>query len=228
MSRARRAAVARPLAAQSHRPGRVRASRTRCRSVRFSSPTEQSFAAQDDVRRGVRQVDAAVLRRRRPGRVCRAASSSSSASSRFKKTGQRAFVNNGQTFPLGIPLTATITPIEFSAGYRFGACSMSALHSLCGGGIGRYSYRGRVGLRGGRRQRGRPSRRAIWPSAAWRFRVHQAGSASPWTRNTPTSPASSGRAACRRRPARRTWAASPRVQGPRRPLIAIGAMIEEG
>ena len=29
---------------------------------------------------------------------------------RFKKTGQRAFVNNGQAYPLVIPLTATITP----------------------------------------------------------------------------------------------------------------------
>jgi hypothetical protein len=39
--------------------------------------------------------------------------------SRFKKTGQRAFLNNGQVFGLGIPLTATITPFEITAGYRF-------------------------------------------------------------------------------------------------------------
>ena len=39
--------------------------------------------------------------------------------SRFRKTGQRAFVNNGQAFPLGIPLTATIKPVEVTAGYRF-------------------------------------------------------------------------------------------------------------
>src|SRR5262245_12432122 len=38
---------------------------------------------------------------------------------RFKKTGQRAFLNNGQVFGLGIPLTATITPFEITAGYRF-------------------------------------------------------------------------------------------------------------
>src|SRR6185503_9593969 len=61
--------------------------------------------------------------------------------SRFKKTGQRAFVNNGQTFPLGIPLTATITPLELSAGYRFGASGSSRFIPYAGAGIGRYAYR---------------------------------------------------------------------------------------
>src|SRR5205085_4424298 len=41
------------------------------------------------------------------------------SASRFKKTGQRAFINNGQTFRLGIPLTATLTPFEVTGGYRF-------------------------------------------------------------------------------------------------------------
>ncbi len=41
------------------------------------------------------------------------------SASRFRKTGQRAFVFNGQAFPLGIPLTATITPFEVTGGYRF-------------------------------------------------------------------------------------------------------------
>jgi len=59
---------------------------------------------------------------------------------RFKKTGQRAFVSNGQTFPLGIPLTATITPIEFSAGWRFGARSWKVI-PYAAGGIGRYNYK---------------------------------------------------------------------------------------
>jgi outer membrane protein W len=58
---------------------------------------------------------------------------------RFKKTGQRAFINNGQAFPLGIPLTATVTPIEFSAGYRFGA-SRWRLIPYAAAGIGRYNY----------------------------------------------------------------------------------------
>lgn len=39
--------------------------------------------------------------------------------SRFRKTGQRAFFGNGQAFPLGIPLTATLTPFEMTGGYRF-------------------------------------------------------------------------------------------------------------
>jgi opacity protein-like surface antigen len=59
--------------------------------------------------------------------------------SRFKKTGQRAFINNGQTFQLGIPLTATITPLELSAGYRF--FSSSRFVPYAGAGVGRYGYR---------------------------------------------------------------------------------------
>jgi hypothetical protein len=39
--------------------------------------------------------------------------------SRFKKTGQQAFLHNGEVFQLGIPMTATITPFEITAGYRF-------------------------------------------------------------------------------------------------------------
>jgi hypothetical protein len=58
---------------------------------------------------------------------------------RFKKTGQRAFVNNGQAYPLGIPLTAAITPVEFSAGYRFFA-KTSRVIPYAAGGIGRYAY----------------------------------------------------------------------------------------
>ena len=37
---------------------------------------------------------------------------------RFKKTGERAFVTNGIVSSLGIPLTVTITPITFVGGYR--------------------------------------------------------------------------------------------------------------
>jgi hypothetical protein len=59
--------------------------------------------------------------------------------SRFKKTGQRAFINNGQVYPLGIPLTATVTPIEFSFGYRFGASKWKVI-PYAAGGIGRYNY----------------------------------------------------------------------------------------
>lgn len=38
--------------------------------------------------------------------------------SRVSKSGERAFVNNGQVFQLGIPLKATLTPVDFMAGYR--------------------------------------------------------------------------------------------------------------
>ncbi|MEO8258687.1 MAG: outer membrane beta-barrel protein [Acidobacteriota bacterium] len=60
------------------------------------------------------------------------------SASRFENTGQRAFVFNGQSFPLGIPLTARITPLEFSAGYRFR--TSSRLIPYAAAGIGRYAY----------------------------------------------------------------------------------------
>jgi hypothetical protein len=41
------------------------------------------------------------------------------SASRFQQTGQRAFISNGESFRLGVPLTATITPLEATAGYRF-------------------------------------------------------------------------------------------------------------
>jgi Outer membrane protein beta-barrel domain len=58
--------------------------------------------------------------------------------SRFKRTGQRAFVNNGTTFPTGIALTASVTPLEFSAGYRF--MKGSRIRPYAGGGVGIYRY----------------------------------------------------------------------------------------
>ena len=38
---------------------------------------------------------------------------------RFKADGERVFVYNSQVYPLGIPLSVTMTPIEFSGGYKF-------------------------------------------------------------------------------------------------------------
>jgi outer membrane protein W len=61
--------------------------------------------------------------------------------SRFSKSGQRAFVSNGQTFQVGIPLTATITPVEVSAGYRFGASGSRWLIPYVAAGVGRYAYK---------------------------------------------------------------------------------------
>ncbi len=39
--------------------------------------------------------------------------------SRYQEDGQRAFLSHGISYPLGIPMTVTITPIEITAGYRF-------------------------------------------------------------------------------------------------------------
>jgi hypothetical protein len=58
--------------------------------------------------------------------------------SRFKKTGQRAFFSGGQAFGLGIPLTATLTPIELTAGGRFRLTPR--LFPYVGAGVGSYGY----------------------------------------------------------------------------------------
>ena len=54
--------------------------------------------------------------------------------SRFKKDGERVFVDNGQVFELGITNTVTITPFEISAGYRFGR-SRNTVRPYAGGGV---------------------------------------------------------------------------------------------
>jgi hypothetical protein len=58
--------------------------------------------------------------------------------SRFKKTGEHAFFFEGDGFGLGTPLTVTITPIEFTAGFRFSPDSRVVPY--VGGGIGSYGY----------------------------------------------------------------------------------------
>jgi len=72
--------------------------------------------------------------------------------SRFKKTGELAFYNNGDVFRLGIPMTVTITPFELTAGYRFHrrqrrlpssntrATVPSRFIPYVGGGFGLYRY----------------------------------------------------------------------------------------
>ncbi|MGE5243357.1 MAG: outer membrane beta-barrel protein [Betaproteobacteria bacterium] len=63
------------------------------------------------------------------------------AVSRFRKTGQRAFIFNGQTFRLGIPMTVTMTPIEATIGYRFHPENLAWLVPYAGAGVGSYGYR---------------------------------------------------------------------------------------
>ena len=68
------------------------------------------------------------------------------AISRMTKTGERAFLDNGQAFTLGIPLRMTLTPVEVVAGYRFRARSRlrsrrTRVFPYVGVGIGWYQYR---------------------------------------------------------------------------------------
>ena len=58
--------------------------------------------------------------------------------SRFKKTGERAFFFNGDGFPLGIPLTVTMTPVEFTVGARSNPAPR--VFPYFGAGIGSYRY----------------------------------------------------------------------------------------
>jgi len=60
--------------------------------------------------------------------------------SRFSKTGERAFRFNNQTFRLGIPLTATITPIEASGGYRFRLRRQRNFIPYVAAGVSSYGY----------------------------------------------------------------------------------------
>jgi len=60
------------------------------------------------------------------------------SASRYKNTGQRAISLEGQVFQLGIPLTATIVPIEITGGYRF--LQFGRFVPYAGGGFGTYKY----------------------------------------------------------------------------------------
>ena len=67
------------------------------------------------------------------------------AVTRLNRTGQQAFVDNGQTFRLSIPLHATLTPVEITAGYRFpkrrpGRRRRPTVIPYAGVGIGVYRY----------------------------------------------------------------------------------------
>lgn len=62
------------------------------------------------------------------------------AVSHMSRDGQRAFINNGQVFRLGIPLRVASTPIEVSGGYRF-VLGKSRVVPYAGAGFGSYSYR---------------------------------------------------------------------------------------
>ena len=61
--------------------------------------------------------------------------------SRFRQTGQRAYLSGGKSFQLGIPLTATITPFEISAGYRFRLPKLPLVRPYVAVGVGSYAYK---------------------------------------------------------------------------------------
>jgi hypothetical protein len=62
------------------------------------------------------------------------------SASRFKQTGQRAYRIGGQSFRLGIPLTATITPFEVTGGYRFRLSRLPRVRPYAAAGFGSYAY----------------------------------------------------------------------------------------
>jgi opacity protein-like surface antigen len=58
--------------------------------------------------------------------------------SRFEKTGERAFVFEGDVFQVGIPDRITMTPFVVTAGYRFPAAARSVPY--LGGGVGSLKF----------------------------------------------------------------------------------------
>lgn len=61
--------------------------------------------------------------------------------SRFEKTGERVFVDEGEVFPLGIEMTVGITPVEVTGGYRFQPRGRTGnVIPFVGGGVGWHRY----------------------------------------------------------------------------------------
>jgi hypothetical protein len=60
--------------------------------------------------------------------------------SRFRQTGERAFLLDGEVFRLGVPLTATVTPLEFAGGYRFRLGEAGKVRPYAAAGFGTYRY----------------------------------------------------------------------------------------
>jgi opacity protein-like surface antigen len=60
--------------------------------------------------------------------------------SRFRQTGERAYLSGGKAFTLGIPLTATLTPFEISGGYRFRLPKLPLVRPYVAAGVGSYAY----------------------------------------------------------------------------------------
>ena len=59
---------------------------------------------------------------------------------RFHGEGERVFAFQGQTFPLGIPMEITVTPLEVSAGWQFRLRQQPKLRPYVAGGFTSYGY----------------------------------------------------------------------------------------
>lgn len=59
---------------------------------------------------------------------------------RYHESGERVFVSNGTTFPLGIHSDVTMTPLELSAGWRFRVRKRPRLTPYAGGGYTSMRY----------------------------------------------------------------------------------------
>jgi outer membrane protein W len=62
------------------------------------------------------------------------------SASRFRQNGERAYLSGGKAFKLGIPLTATITPVEITGGYRFRLARLPRVRPFVAAGFGSYAY----------------------------------------------------------------------------------------
>ncbi len=136
-------AVAAPLAAQTRQPARAAAARSTepLITIRgFFLATEEQFAAKTTFA-AVFGKAAQPLFGGGAQVVFRDGIYVEVSGSRFSKSGQRAFVFNGQSFGLGIPLTASLTPIETSVGYRFRLKNYRNVIPFVAAGIGQYHYK---------------------------------------------------------------------------------------
>jgi opacity protein-like surface antigen len=59
--------------------------------------------------------------------------------SRFRETGQRVFLFEGEQFDLGIPTTITVTPVQVTGGYRF--AFSDRVIPYAGAGVGWYGFK---------------------------------------------------------------------------------------
>jgi outer membrane protein W len=62
------------------------------------------------------------------------------SASRFRQQGERAYFSASKSFKLGIPLTATITPLEITGGYRFRLVRLPRVRPYLAAGVGSYAY----------------------------------------------------------------------------------------